>query len=93
MTTRMRAICILLPLVAGACNNQTMLPDAQNRAPGSISRDGGFGLGSGGFTSPPVGSGGTNTTTTQTTAACVASGGFGLGSGGKEDPCATSPTS
>lgn len=89
MAMRTRGFCMLFAAIAAtsACNGETMLPDTLVRAPGSILHDGGFGLGSGGFTSPPS-NGGVSTTNTT----CVPGGGFGLGSGGKEDPCSTSPT-
>jgi hypothetical protein len=85
---------VLLGVASAACSGETMLPDTRLRAPGGTLHDGGFGLGSGGFTSAASGNdadaaAGTSSTTTT----CLSSGGFGLGSGGKEDPCATAPTS
>ena len=90
MTRSLRWVCaLLLGSATAACSANTTMPDAQIRAPGERLHDGGFGLGSGGFTDPPAEtSTGTSVTTTET---CEARG-FGLGSGGKEDPCVTSPT-
>lgn len=85
--TRVGTLLVVV-LSISACADETMLPDTQFRAPGSILRDdGGFGLGSGGVNAlPPEGN-------LDPEPEAVCDGGFGLGSGGREAECPTVPTS
>lgn len=85
--TRVGTLLVVL-LSISACADETVLPDTQLRAPGSILRDdGGFGLGSGGANALPPG----DTLDPQAEEEC--DGGFGLGPGGREAECPTVPTS
>lgn len=89
MATRAPKVLILLAgiVVGSACSGETVLPDAQVHAPGSIRNDGGLGLGSGGATPPPPESG----SSASSNGMCE-DGGLGLGSGGRVE-CPTEPTS
>lgn len=85
--TRVGTLLIVL-LSIPACADETVLPDTQLRAPGSILRDdGGFGLGSGGVNALPP----EDNLDPEPEEAC--DDGFGLGSGGREAECPTVPTS
>ena len=85
--TRVGPLLIVL-LSLSACADETVLPDTQLRAPGSILRDdGGFGLGSGGVNALRP----EDNYDPEPEAVC--DGGFGLGSGGRETECPTVPTS
>jgi hypothetical protein len=82
-----RASALLLGIASAGCASQTTMPDTQVRASGERLHDGGFGLGSGGFTSPDS----ADVPSLNTTPACEPRG-FGLGSGGKIDCPPTVPT-
>lgn len=85
--TRVGTLLVVL-LSISACADETVLPDTQLRAPGSILRDdGGFGLGSGGVNALPP----EDNLDAEPEEAC--DDGFGLGSGGREAECPTVPTS
>lgn len=75
-------------LSISACADETVLPDTQFRAPGSIlQNDDGFGLGSGGVNVLPP----DENLDPEAEEAC--DDGFGLGPGGREAECPTVPTS
>lgn len=85
-------------LVASACGDSGIT--GPSSAVGGPRFDGGGGLGSGGYTTPPVGGGGLgsggdssgDTGTSAVTTVCLLENGGGLGSGGRADcPTVTTP--